>query len=65
VRHAVTAQRELAVEEERNAMAAITREGCEVLELDPVEHASFVAAVQPLRTEARKLYPAELLSLLP
>jgi TRAP-type transport system periplasmic protein len=65
VRHAVTVQRELAVEEESNAMAAITREGCEVLELNPAEHASFVAAVQPLRTEARKLYPAELLSLLP
>jgi TRAP-type transport system periplasmic protein len=65
VRHAVIVQRELAVEEESNAMAAITREGCEVLELDPAEHASFVAAVQPLRTEARKLYPAELLSLLP
>jgi TRAP-type transport system periplasmic protein len=65
VRQAVTVQRELAVQEESNATAAITREGCEVLELDPAEHASFVAAVQPLRTEARKLYPAELLSLLP
>jgi TRAP-type transport system periplasmic protein len=65
VRHAVTVQRELAIEEESNAMAAITREGCEVLELDPAELAFFVAAVQPLRTEARTLYPAELLSLLP
>jgi TRAP-type C4-dicarboxylate transport system substrate-binding protein len=61
----VTVQRELAVEEESNAMAAITREGCEVLELDPAEHASFVTAVQRLWTEAQKLYPAELLSLLP
>jgi hypothetical protein len=64
VRQAVTVQRELAVEEESNATAPITREGCEVLELDPAEHASFVA-VQPLQTEARKLHPAELLSLLP
>jgi len=36
-----------------------------VLALDPAEHAAFVAAVQPLRAEARKLYPAELLALVP
>jgi TRAP-type C4-dicarboxylate transport system substrate-binding protein len=65
VRHAVTFQRALALEEESRAMAELAREGCEVLTLDPGEHASFVAAVQPLRAEARKLYPAALLALLP
>ncbi len=65
VRHAVTFQRALALEEESRAMAELAREGCEVLKLDPAEHASFVAAVQPLRAEARKLYPAELLAVVP
>ena len=61
----VALQRELAIREEANAFAEIKREGCEVFELDAAERAAFVAAVQPLRAEARKAYPQELLSLLP
>ena len=65
VREAVALQRELAVAEEEKALAEIKREGCEVLALDAREHDAFVAAVQPLRADARKLYSAELLSLIP
>ena len=65
VREAVILQRELAVAEEEKALAEIKREGCEVLALDAREHDAFVAAVQPLRADARKLYSAELLSLIP
>lgn len=65
VREAVTLQRGFAIEEEEKALAEIKREGCEVLELDAPGHAAFVAAVQPLRTDAHKLYPPELLALVP
>ena len=65
VREAVAFQRDLAIAEEENALAEIKRAGCEVLTLDAAEHAAFVAAVQPLRAEAHKLYPQELLSLVP
>jgi C4-dicarboxylate-binding protein DctP len=65
VRRAVAVQRELAIEEEAKAMAELQREGCEVLEPDAAEHAAFVAAVRPLRADAQRLYPPELLSLLP
>jgi len=65
VREAVALQRDLAIAEEEKALAEIKREGCEVLTLDATEHAAFVAAVQPLRSDAHKLYSAELLSLLP
>ena len=65
VREAVVLQRDLAIAEEEKALAEIKREGCEVLTLDATEHAAFVAAVQPLRSDAHKLYSAELLSLLP
>jgi TRAP-type C4-dicarboxylate transport system substrate-binding protein len=65
VREAVALQRELAIAEEEKALVEIKREGCEVLTLDAAEHAAFVAAVQPLRSDAHKLYSAELLSLLP
>ncbi len=65
VREAVVVQRDLAIAEEENALAEIKRAGCEVLRLDAAEHAAFVAAVQPLRADAHKLYSAELLSLIP
>jgi TRAP-type C4-dicarboxylate transport system substrate-binding protein len=65
VREAVAFQRDLAIAEEEKALVEIKREGCEVLELDAADHAAFVAAVQPLRAEAHKLYPRELLSLVP
>ena len=65
VRDAVVSQRAHALEEEENALAEIRREGCEVVELDMAGHAAFVAATRPLHAEARRLYPPELLSLLP
>jgi TRAP-type transport system periplasmic protein len=65
VRDAVLFQRDLAVAEEEKALAEIKSAGCEVLELDASDHAAFVAAVEPLRAESHKLYPAELLSLVP
>jgi len=65
IREAVALQRDLAVAEEEKALAEIKREGCEMLALDAAGHAAFVAAVEPLREAAHKLYPAELLSLLP
>ena len=65
VREAVALQRDLAIAEEEKALAEIKREGCEVLPLDAAEHAAFVAAVQPLRSDAHRLYSAELLSLVP
>ena len=65
VRDAVVAQRAQALEEEENALVEIRRQGCEVVELDLAEHAAFVAATRPLHAEARRLYPPELLSLLP
>ena len=54
-----------AIAEEEKALTEIKHEGCEVLTLDATEHAAFVAAVQPLRSDAHTLYSAELLSLLP
>ena len=65
VREAVAFQRDIAIQEEEKALAEIKREGCEVHELNAGEHAAFVAAVAPLRAEAHKLYPRELLSLIP
>ncbi len=56
VRRAVEFQRGLAVEEDREARAAILAEGCEITELTADEHALFRAAVDPLLTEARGTY---------
>jgi TRAP-type transport system periplasmic protein len=53
---AVTFQRDLAIEEEQEARAAIEQQGCTIAELEPDEHAAFAAAVQPLLDEARDLY---------
>ena len=65
VREAVAFQRDLAIAEEKNALAEIKRAGCEVLALNAAEHATFLAAVAPLRAAAHELYPAELLALAP
>jgi hypothetical protein len=40
-------------------------QGCEIAELDAGELAAFAAAVQPIYAEARALYPAQILKLLP
>jgi TRAP-type C4-dicarboxylate transport system substrate-binding protein len=69
MREAVTAavafQRDLARVEDEEARAAIAGEGCEIVELTPAQHAAFATAVAPIYAEARGLYSAELLKLLP
>jgi TRAP-type C4-dicarboxylate transport system substrate-binding protein len=55
-RKAVLAQRELAVEEERNARKAIEAAGGEVVELTPAGRREWLQAVQPLHDEARKRF---------
>src|SRR6202167_824444 len=56
VKRAVTFQRELAIEEDRQARAAIEQEGCEITQLTAGEHGQFRAAVTPLLNEARGTY---------
>ena len=60
---AIAFQREQHIREEEDAMAAIRKEGGEILELTPDEHKAFVAAVTPIYSEARAQYGRELLSL--
>ncbi|HEY6361307.1 MAG TPA: TRAP transporter substrate-binding protein DctP [Vicinamibacterales bacterium] len=63
VQDAIVFQRDLHVKEEDDAMAAIRKEGGEILELTPQEHASFVRAVNPIFGEARRDYGRELMGL--
>jgi TRAP-type transport system periplasmic protein len=60
IKRAVAFQRELAIEEDREARAAILAEGCEITELTADEHAKFRAAVAPLLHEARGKYGREM-----
>lgn len=63
VREAVALQRRLKDAEEEQAAATIREAGGEIVELTPAERAAFVRAVAPIYTEARDLYPPELLAL--
>jgi TRAP-type C4-dicarboxylate transport system substrate-binding protein len=65
VTDAVTFQRGLAEEEYVTSKAAIEAEGCVINALTPQEHEAFVAAVQPLLNDARKLYGDEMFRLVP
>ena len=65
VTRAVAFQRELAIEEDREARAAIAAAGCEITELTAAEHAQFRAAVAPLLNDARKTYGDKLFDLVP
>jgi tripartite ATP-independent transporter DctP family solute receptor len=65
VKEAVEFQRQLAVEEHAQSRQAIEDAGCEIVELSPEEHAAFVAAVQPLLADARKMYGEEMFKLVP
>jgi TRAP-type C4-dicarboxylate transport system substrate-binding protein len=58
---AVAFQRDLAIEEERDARRAIEAQGCLIEELTPAEHALFVRAVAPMMAEAEEIYGAEML----
>jgi TRAP-type C4-dicarboxylate transport system substrate-binding protein len=62
---AVAFQRDLARTEDEEARAAIAGEGCEIAELSAAELAAFADAVRPIYAEARNLYPADILKLLP
>jgi TRAP-type C4-dicarboxylate transport system substrate-binding protein len=58
---AVAFQRELAIEEERDARAAIEAEKCKVEELGAEEHELFARAVAPMMAEAEGVYGKEML----
>lgn len=60
VSEAVAFQRRLAVEEHDESRKIIEEAGCEIVELTSKEHAAFVAAVQPLLTDARTMYGEEM-----
>jgi TRAP-type transport system periplasmic protein len=53
---AIAFQRDLAIEEDRAARAAILAEGCEITEITAGERAQFRAAVAPLLDEASETY---------
>ena len=65
VRRAVLAQRDLAVEEDREARTAILAQGCEIAELTADQHAAFAAAVEPLVADAGRSYGAEMFAMVP
>jgi TRAP-type C4-dicarboxylate transport system substrate-binding protein len=56
VKRAIAFQRDLAIEEDHEARAAIEAAGCEITELSVDEHAQFRAAVAPLLAEAQGTY---------
>jgi len=60
VNKAVAFQRELAIEEDREARAAIEAAGCEITALSADQHVQFHEAVAPLLDEARRTYGAEI-----
>jgi tripartite ATP-independent transporter DctP family solute receptor len=65
VKEAVAYQRQLAVEEHEQSRRIIEDAGCEIVALSDKEHAAFVAAVQPLTADARKMYGEEMFAMLP
>ena len=57
VKEAIAFQRDLAVEEDRDARARRSKpQGCEIAELTLGQHAAFAAAVMPLLDEASDTY---------
>jgi len=60
VQDAVVFQRDLAVEEDKDARHAIASEGCAITELSAGEHNAFAAAVKPLLADAYKAYGREM-----
>jgi len=65
VTEAVAFQRRLAVEENDSARRTIEAAGCEIVELNANEHDAFVAAVQPLLADARKMYGDAMFGMVP
>jgi tripartite ATP-independent transporter DctP family solute receptor len=64
VDRAVAFQRNPAIEEDREARAAIEAAGCEIGMLTSDEHAQFRAAVTPLLDDARKSYDAKMFEMI-
>jgi TRAP-type C4-dicarboxylate transport system substrate-binding protein len=60
VTRAIAFQRDLAIEEDREARAAIEAAGCEIATLTADQHAQFVKAVGPLLAEARGTYGSKM-----
>jgi TRAP-type C4-dicarboxylate transport system substrate-binding protein len=65
VTDAVAFQRERAEQEQVESERAIALAGGQFNTLTPVEHEAFVAAVQPLLTDARAMYGDEMFALVP
>ncbi len=63
VHDAIPTQRDAHEQEETDAIAAIRKEGGEIIELTPDEHQAFAKAVAPIYGEARSQYGRELLAL--
>ena len=64
VKRAVAFQRDLAIEEDCEARAAIEAAGCEITQLTAAEHAQFRAAVAPLLNEARGTYGGKIFAMI-
>lgn len=60
---AIAFQRELHVQEEKEARKAIEAQGCEIVALTAAEHDTFAAAVTPLINDARGTFGAPLFDL--
>jgi tripartite ATP-independent transporter DctP family solute receptor len=65
VTESVAFQRRLAVEEHDQSRRVIEDAGCEIVELSDKEHAAFVDAVQPLLSDARKMYGEAMFEMVP
>ncbi len=65
VKRAVEFQRQQAIEEDREARAAIEAAGCEIMALTADGLAQFRAAVAPLLDDARKTYGEKMFDLVP
>jgi TRAP-type C4-dicarboxylate transport system substrate-binding protein len=64
VTRAIVFQRELAIDEDREARAAIEAAGCEITALTADEHAQFRAAVAPLLNDAKRTYGRKMFDLI-
>ena len=64
ITRAVDFQRGLAIEEDREARAAILAAGCEITELNAEQHTQFRTAVAPLLSEARTTYGRQMFDLI-
>jgi TRAP-type C4-dicarboxylate transport system substrate-binding protein len=64
VKRAIVFQRDLAIEEDHEARAAIEAAGCEITALTADEHVQFRAAVAPLLAEARGAYGSKMFDMI-